>query len=206
MPPPLEHAGLAPARGFAGLHRRWPRWARAPDPRGRPALVRNERYDPISPEWNEITPDLRPREQRAACGRASISACTVVHGQRIAWNVRVATWRRRGHAAAARSLTASTRSSVLTSARTPRRSRSRGDAAGRSSPYSKRIRASCRRESIERSAAVGPADQRMSDVVALERKPRPLAELVGRSRDRVGWPWRLARLRGDREVEAAGAP
>src|SRR5206468_4044518 len=132
-----------------------------------------------SPEWNEITPSRPPAASRwgiswSVWRSAPVSSFTAM---RSAWNVRVATCVRFGHAArgtAAR--TAATRSPVvrrgrrLTMTRAMRR-------ANRSPPCSYRRRASSASSAwFTRSAAVSPRDgsRRMSrGSFCWKLKPRP---------------------------------
>src|SRR5262249_40946987 len=68
-----------------------------------------------SPEWNEMTPRRPPAVKRAgACASAFRSAPgSSLTAMRTAWKVRVATWRRRGHAGRGTApRTAATRSPV----------------------------------------------------------------------------------------------
>ena len=131
-----------------------------------------------------MTPSLPPRSSRAgAASSASRSASgSSFTAMRSAWKVRVATWVRRDQAARGTpALTASTRSAVIVSGERRRRSTMRFAMrrAWRSSPYSKRMRASSASvASASRSAAVRPrvGSKRMSSGSSFWKlNPRPEA-------------------------------
>src|SRR3989441_1307005 len=183
----VRHGSRSSTRSFALRARGFARTSSSSGPRGdgsssaKPAgcRARNVCFTMrSSPEWKAITPRRPPTSSSAGASRSAwrSAAGSSFTATRNAWNVRVATWRRRGHAARGTApRTAATRSPVVRSGR--RRTIARAiRRACRSSPCSTRIRASSASVSRFTScAAVSPrvGSRRMSSGSSFwNEKPR----------------------------------
>src|SRR2546422_793307 len=109
----VRHGSRSSTGSFALRARGFARTSSSPGPRGdgsssaKPAgcRARNVCFTMrSSPEWKAITPRRPPTSSSAGASRSAwrSAAGSSFTATRNAWNVRVATWRRRGHAARAR--------------------------------------------------------------------------------------------------------